>query len=529
MDGKVTNPILPEAYKSRSFNEVKLKELYGTGPTASQQRKFNKYLQSEQGQLAKFNFDKEESNKVFAAAEARMKARTDFYQKQRNTERAAWEQQQKSEIQKDQPPVLPELVVKTVDLPEGEADRAAKLNQWESHMTTLGYTPIQLSNGTTAFKDANGGTYYSNGRLWSNGKGSTYDYKTLAKVQPNPIIPKNNASTALSRSSWVTNINGGYNTDAEARAQVDQLIGNNEYLRKHKNSIRVRRIGDKFYPLVVTTGLSVDNYHNDRSFLYDQSTNTYLPMIETWSGGSKEQNGAFTRADGKYLAYTWDDIKNGIVVKGGKYHKQGGIINKHKQGGTMNKIKYFQQGGKPTAQAGQQDMQQQVIALVQAAMQGDQKATQTVNKIMEAAKAGDKQAMQIAQLIQQVAQKMQGQATTAKWGAKLSYIRSLKYAHGGKTCPSCDKGTKVKVAYKDIDKETYKKLPTDKQHAASMHAEHYASEYNKNGTYKTVHKPTAEDSTTIDKKHLSVNMKKKYTDKKECGGKAKKRYFGGWL
>jgi hypothetical protein len=35
-----------------------------------------------------------------------------------------------------------------------------------------------------------------------------------------------------------------------------------------------------------------------------------------------------------------------------------------KQGGTMNRIKYFQQGGA----APQQDMQQQVVALVQAAM-----------------------------------------------------------------------------------------------------------------------------------------------------------------
>ena len=202
---------------------------------------------------------------------------------------------------------------------------------------------------------------------------------------------------------------------------------------------------------------------------------------------------------------------------------------KLKLGGKMNKIKYFQQGGQTPAQTGQQDIQQQVVALVQAVMQGDQKATQTVNQIMEAAKAGDKQAMQIAQMIQKVAQKMQGQATAAKWGTKLSYIRSLKYAHGGKTCPTCQKGSKVKVAYKDIDKETYKKLSTDKQRAASMHAEHNASEYHKDGTYKIVHKPTAEDSTTIDKKHLSVNMKKKYTDKKECGGKAKKRYFGGWL
>ena len=122
--------------------------------------------------------------------------------------------------------------------------------------------------------------------------------------------------------------------------------------------------------------------------------------------------------------------------------KNGGIINKHQQGGTMNRINYFQQGGA----APQQDIQKQIIALVQAAMQGDQKATQTVNQIMEAAKAGDQQAVQLAQMIQAVIQKMKGQATAAKWGAKLGYIRSLKYAKGGKTCPACqalEKGDKV--------------------------------------------------------------------------------------
>jgi hypothetical protein len=44
MAGEVTNPVLPAAYTSRSFNDVKLKELYGENPSASQQRKFNKYL-----------------------------------------------------------------------------------------------------------------------------------------------------------------------------------------------------------------------------------------------------------------------------------------------------------------------------------------------------------------------------------------------------------------------------------------------------------------------------------------------------
>lgn len=113
-----------------------------------------------------------------------------------------------------------------------------------------------------------------------------------------------------------------------------------------------------------------------------------------------------------------------------------------KQGGTMNRINYFQQGG---AAPQQQDMQAQVVALVQAAMQGDQKATETVNKIMEAAKAGDQQAMQIAQMIQQVVQQMKGQATSAKWGSKLAYIKSLKYAKGGKACPACEKAKQVEM------------------------------------------------------------------------------------
>jgi hypothetical protein len=39
----------------------------------------------------------------------------------------------------------------------------------------------------------------------------------------------------------------------------------------------------------------------------------------------------------------------------------------------MNRINYFQKGG--AAQQGAQDMQQQVVALVQAAIQGDEKAT----------------------------------------------------------------------------------------------------------------------------------------------------------
>ena len=113
-------------------------------------------------------------------------------------------------------------------------------------------------------------------------------------------------------------------------------------------------------------------------------------------------------------------------------------LSGHKQGGTM---KYFQQGGA----APQQNIQQQIEALVQAAAQGDEQATKQITQIMEAAKSGNKQAIQLAQMIQQTIEKMKNQATAAKWGAKLGYIKSLKYAKGGKTCPDCEKKVEMKA------------------------------------------------------------------------------------
>lgn len=99
----------------------------------------------------------------------------------------------------------------------------------------------------------------------------------------------------------------------------------------------------------------------------------------------------------------------------------------------------------------EQQLQQQIVQLVQAAMQGDQQATQQIQQIMQAAQQGDQQAVQIAQLIQQVAQQMQQQQVrAARFGAKLNYIRQLKgtcpegykieyYQQGGQLCKRCMK------------------------------------------------------------------------------------------
>lgn len=85
----------------------------------------------------------------------------------------------------------------------------------------------------------------------------------------------------------------------------------------------------------------------------------------------------------------------------------------------------YQQGG--TAQA---DPQEQIAALVQAAMQGDEEARQQIQQVLEAAKKGDPKAIQIAQVIQQAVNAMKSQARSQKYGGKLAYIRLLRTGAG---------------------------------------------------------------------------------------------------
>lgn len=140
----------------------------------------------------------------------------------------------------------------------------------------------------------------------------------------------------------------------------------------------------------------------------------------------------------------------------------------------------------------EQQLQQQIVQLVQAAMQGDQQANQQIQQIMQAAQQGDQQAAQIAQYIQQVAQQMQGgQAQSARFGAKLNYIKYLKgqcpegfemqsFKKGGAICKKCVKknqegsqmedpvksfkcGRKIKKGQQGLDAQRFKQIAREKQ------------------------------------------------------------------
>jgi hypothetical protein len=268
-------------------------------------------------------------------------------------------------------------------------DYAAKQQAWLNHMRGLGYKEVKRPDGTTHFE--NGDTMYmNNGRMQVGNTKMDYDYTTLTKPTFDLMTyAKQNGLTKF------------YNHGGKRYVRHDPW-GAGDYL-----------IGEdgKIYK----AGL--------------------------WGGLGDEANASNIGIEGS------DAYNNYHKVLGKLNEFKGVQSNKH--GGTMNRINYFQQGG---AAPQQQDIKAQVTALVQAAMQGDQQATQQVNQIMEAAKAGDQQAMQIAQLMEQVIKEMQGQARAAKYGAKLSYLQSLKCGgkakakkkeKGGRVCPACEQQIKT--------------------------------------------------------------------------------------
>lgn len=404
-----------------------------------------------------------------------------------------------------------------------QALKDAKVKQqgqqnWTDAMKAAGYKQGTLKDGSVAFSDGKGNTYYNNGRVRSkDGKMSNYDYNNLK------------SSTAPATSAAPVASTQNYTWSNVSNPNAWRAVGHQKY------NITV---DGKQYPVMVNKG-------QDYTYALDPATGKVRPIKESsWVGGALDAflegsdwqtpESVVTGNENHFLrgqqAYSkgWkrasgmtDDVENhSDFIEGRRYLTRAydGSNTKYrgnyavdpttkkvrkyvngkftgdwmdpnsfeslKRGGIMTK-KYQQGGAAP-----QQDMQQQVVALVQAAMQGDQKATQQVTQIMEAAKAGDQQAAQIAQMIQQVIQQMQGQATAAKWGAKLSYIKSLKYAKGGKTCPACmSEGGNVNKPAKNNTPDTISKKPP-------------------------MQKPL--------KKAEPVKSA-------ACGGKAKKRYFGGWL
>lgn len=117
------------------------------------------------------------------------------------------------------------------------------------------------------------------------------------------------------------------------------------------------------------------------------------------------------------------------------------MVNKYQQGGTMTPeqeeiilaaIGYISTLPQEEQPKSQEQIQQMVQQLVQPLTQLKQQKPD-----------------EFAQLVQLGQQQAQQQATKAQFGAKLEYLRRLKYGKGGKACPSCNK--------KEVERKGYVK------------------------------------------------------------------------
>ena len=404
---------MPQIYQTRDFKTEKLKELYGANPSKRQLKRFNKYINSEQGQKDWLAFEDQESDKYFKSWDDRKAAR--FKQ---------WDEQvarTKSEIEKmgqnSQPAEVTTPAATTPPIKKVESPAITPQNAYG----LLSSVQSQLQGIGT----------YNSGVTLGDGIFQTRNQNPLAGKLPGLHDYASSANDEADEKTEFAYRKGKDNYYADNNAYLDFM---NIFKETTGNNFRT---SDPEHKKAYDSW--IQHYYNDNGFdLFGNRYTAKSVAEEQVAKKAQEEDEVMQRAKLNPLAQSYLATKNAGLKK---------------QGGTMNKVKYFAQGGQPQTQ---NDIQRQVEALVEAAMAGDQKATQQVNQIMEAAKAGDQKATQLAQMIQVAAQKLQGQATMNKWGSKLTYIKSLKFAKGGKhTCPACEQKVEMKKCGKKIKKHFF--------------------------------------------------------------------------
>lgn len=221
-----------------------------------------------------------------------------------------------------------------------------------------------------------------------------------------------------------------------------------------------------------------------RTYLNNPTTDNYTQSVSKTIGDGKIQQNMLNNA-------VQNQTSQYQLPKPNLGNQNNQLVNlKFKKGGQMYK---YQQGGQAQQAGGQQGIEQQAMALVQAAMQGDKKANQTIQQIMQAAQQGDQQAAQVAKLLQAIVQQMKG-SRKARLGAKLDYIKQsigecpegqevVYFKKGGEICKICA-GKKMqdggksdpiknfkKKKEQDVVKQAYQKNPYTRGKSAKEIAE----------------------------------------------------------
>ena len=225
-----------------------------------------------------------------------------------------------------------------------------------------------------------------------------------------------------------------------------------------------------------------------RTYLNNPTTDNYTQSVSKVIGDGKIQQNMLNNAvQNQTSQYQLTKPNLGYNTS-----QNSQLVNlKFKQGGQMYKYAAGAQMVQPQQTSGQQGIEQQAMALVQAAMQGDQQANQTIQKIMQAAQQGDQQAVQVAQLLKAIVQQMKG-SRKARLGAKLDYIKQsigecpegqevVYFKKGGEICKVCagkkmqDGGKSDPIKdfkkKKDAVKQSYQRNPYTRGKSAKEIAE----------------------------------------------------------
>ena len=200
-----------------------------------------------------------------------------------------------------------------------------------------------------------------------------------------------------------------------------------------------------------------------RTYLNNPTTDNYTQSVSKIIGDGKIQQNMLNNA----VQNQTSQYKLTKPNLGYDPSQNNQLVNlKFKQGGQMYKYAAGAQMVQPQQASGQQGIEQQAMALVQAAMQGNTKANQTIQKIMQAAQQGDQQAAQVAKLLQAIVQQMKG-SRKARLGAKLDYIKQsigecpegqevVYFKKGGEICKMCA-GKKMQDGGKSDPIKNFKK------------------------------------------------------------------------
>ena len=348
----------------------------------------------------------------------------------------------------------------------------------------------------------------------STSKPHTSTSSTTGKSRTTSKAPTSNSWINKSRGIW--NYNGVSQADVANAYKTGDFSKVGSYLSQHKdlanylNNVYSKRGGNQFNqsaptPTVNTMTLQTLNNVVPKSPVKEITPTAELPTAPTptynrsqtrdymrsigmnpydYSGGERKALRTYlnnpSSMDSKYQPFI-NQVQNQRTQKmvnsigtnqllkpetdTNKLNNQ--LVNlKFKQGGQMYKYAAGAQMAQPQQANGQQGIEQQAVALVQAAMQGDTQANQTIQKIMQAAQQGDQQAAQVAKLLQAIVQQMKG-SRKARLGAKLDYIKQsigecpegqevVYFKKGGEICKICA-GKKMQDGGKSDPIKNFKK------------------------------------------------------------------------